>query len=143
MSDHTQIKHPVIYTWLNVAVTCFSVVSGGSDHNAGLRVPDRDRRMGVRFLRHSSCGTGLERRLVLCCVRLPSTAPSHLPGRAAVHRERYRRIYQPRQGTVFVERFRVQKMRFVGDSSAEIFSERGMRNWWYMVNWMEFQVGKS
>ena len=128
-SDHTQIKHSVIYTWLNVEVTCFSVVSGGGDHNAGLRVPDRDRRMGVRFLRHRSCGTGLERHLVLCCVRLPSTAPSHLRGRAAVHRERYRRNYQPRQGTVFVELLRVQKMRFVGDSSALIFSERGVRRW--------------
>ena len=127
--DHTQIKHSVMNTWLNVEVTCFSVVSGGSDHNAGLRVPDRDRRMGVRFLRHRSCGTGLERRLVLCCVRLPSTAPSHLPGRAAVHRERYWRSYQPRQGTVFVELLRVQKMRFVGDSSALIVSERGMRRW--------------
>jgi hypothetical protein len=37
----------------------------------------------------------------------------------------------------------VRKMRFVGDSSAVIFSETGMRRWWYMVNWMGFEVGKS
>ena len=121
-------------------VTCCSVVAGGSDHHAGVRVPDRVRRMGVRVLRDRSRGTGVEHRLVLCCVRLPCTTSSHLPGRAALHRRRYRRSHQPRQGNV--QLLRVKKMWFVGDLSTVIFSGKGVRSWSCMVNWKGAEVGK-
>jgi hypothetical protein len=46
------------------------VVYGGRDKNEGMRVNDRESRMGVSFISKRSCGNGLESSMVICCVRI-------------------------------------------------------------------------